>query len=53
MAKISPTDNEKRSRKAMKFQNPEDAISSRYQTAGPKVDAKDDKDRFVCFDIYP
>ena len=47
MAKITPKDNEKRSRKTTKFQNPEDALSSRYQTAGPKVDAKDDKDRFV------
>jgi hypothetical protein len=45
MAKIAPMDEERRSRKGVKFQTPEDAISSRYQTAGPKVDAKDDKDR--------
>lgn len=47
MAKIAPMDEGKRFRKAVKFQNYEDALSSRYQTAGPKVDAKDDKDRFL------
>ena len=45
MTKITPMDDGKQSRKVVKFQNPEDAICSRYQTAGPKVDAKDDKDR--------
>ena len=45
MAKIVPVDDEKPSHKRMKFQSAEDAISSRYQTTGPKVDAKDDKDR--------
>lgn len=50
MTKVAPLDKERsNSRRRMKFQNSEDALSSRYQTSGPKVDAKDDKDRFVVF----
>ena len=50
MTKVAPLDEDKsNARKKMKFQNYEDALSSRYQTSGPKVDAKDDKDRFVLF----
>lgn len=49
MTKVAPSDEEKPLRKRMKFQSSEDALSSRYQASGPKVDAKDDKDRFVVF----
>lgn len=53
MAKIAPVENEKPSRKRMKFMNHEDAISSRYQNVGPKVDVKDEKDRLVLFTLLP
>lgn len=53
MAKVAPVDGEIPPPKAkfVKLTNTEDALSSRYQTAGLKLDGNEDKDRYMLKEI--